>query len=232
MSNLEEKYGDDNMFESWADLNIFFPVCKLLIEPSYQIGLTPNIITIISTIFTTMSIYLLYIEKRILASLSYLFGYTLDCVDGRMARKYNMTSEMGMVLDCVSDNISNALLVAYLLATRKFNAKNITLYIILFGLSYMLAISYGLNEAIASYKNNNSDNFYEIRVKQLEGKADTPIKKVLYSLFLFINKLSYESYRKFFPEYNEEKIYEKLKAIKEFGPGNFNLFMALFLQII
>lgn len=227
----EDKYGDDEMYESWADNEIFFKLSKHLVDPLHDIGLTPNMVTILSTGFTFLSIYYLYKNDRSKAVISYLTGYLLDCVDGRMARKYSMGSNIGMALDCVSDNISNAALFIYILLSRQFDQKTGIMLGILLVLSYMLAISFGLNEAVASYEATGSDNFYQRRVKQLDGKG-IMLERGLYDLFLFINKTSYESYRKFFPEYDRSKINKWLGILKHFGPGNYCLIVGIMLFFI
>lgn len=227
----EDKYGDDSMFEPWADNNIFFPIAQKLIDPLYSLGLTPNMVTVLSTIFTFLSIYFLHQEKRLHAFLAYLFGYILDCVDGRMARKYSMGSDIGMALDCVSDNVSNGFLFAYLLFTRTLDVKNIAIISSIAIMSYMLAISYGLNEAIASYEATGSDNFYERRKKQLENKG-CGIVRALYDLFIEINRISYNSYKGFFKTFDKEKIYSWLSILKHFGPGNYCLYIGIILLFI
>ena len=229
--NSESKYGDDDKFEPWSDVNIFFPIASKLVDPLYNLGLTPNMVTILSTIFTLLSIYFLHLDKRIHAVVSYLFGYTLDCVDGKMARKYSMGSDFGMVLDITSDNISNFILLGYLLLTRKFNTKNIIILFLFILSVYIFSISYGLNEAISSYEAIGSDNFYERRKKQIEGKG-CGIEKSLYYLFLKINEFSYKTYRSCFPTFDKEKIYSRLKILKHFGPGNVNILIASMLLLI
>ena len=62
--NNESKYGDDNKFEPWSDVNIFFPIATKIVDPLYNLGLTPNMVTILSTVFTLLSIYFLHINKR------------------------------------------------------------------------------------------------------------------------------------------------------------------------
>ena len=230
-NNNDEKYGDAEMFESWADINLFFPIATKLIEPLHDIGMTPNMVTITSTIFTFMSIYFLHQDKRYHAFLAYIFGYILDCVDGRMARKYSMGSDIGMALDCVSDNISNAALFGYILLNRQYNKRTIGSLGALAALSYMLSLSFGLNEAIASYETTGNDNFYEKRVNQLKDKENC-LEKPLYSMFLLITKISYETYRKHFPTYDRDKINKKLKILKHFGPGNYCLFVGIMLLYI
>jgi hypothetical protein len=152
-------------------------------------------------------------------------------VDGRMARKYNMGSDIGMALDCTSDNVSNILLFTYILCTRPMNWVTGTSLSVLALMSFLLSLSFGLNEAIATMKVSGTDNFYEKRVKQLEGKGDG-CEKGLFSLFLLITKTSYQTYKLFFPKYDEEKIFKWLKILKHFGPGNYNLLVGIMLLYI
>ncbi len=232
-SNIEDKYGDDELFEPWADVNIFFPIATKLVDPLHCMGMTPNMVTITSTIFTIGSIILLHQSHTKLACASYLFGYLLDCVDGRMARKYSMGSDIGMALDSVSDNISNFLLIVYILLTRNLSsAKNIGTLGLIFLMTNMLSLSYGLNEAISAFESTGDDNFYEKRVKQLEGKGDNSLEKLLYWIFLKITHFSYVTYKKIFPTYDREKINNKLKILKHFGPGNFCLLVGIILLYI
>jgi phosphatidylglycerophosphate synthase len=76
-------------------------------------GLTPNMVTYMSTSLTFLALYYLYVGNEIYACVSYFFGYIFDCVDGKMARKYNMGSKYGMALDLVSDNLSHFILIGY-----------------------------------------------------------------------------------------------------------------------
>lgn len=229
--NKETKYGDDDMFESWLDINVFFPIGFKLVDPLYNMGLTPNMVTILSTIFTFLSIYYLHLGNRLYAFCAYLFGYTLDCVDGRMARKYSMGSNIGMALDCTSDNVSNTLLFLYILITRPMNWVTGTSLSVITLMSFLLSLSYGINEAISSKKETGNDNFYERRLKQLYGRSCC-YEKGLFNIFLFITKSSYQTYKLFFPEYNEEKIFKWLKILKHFGPGNYCLLVGLILLYI
>jgi hypothetical protein len=222
--NTEEKYGDDEMFESWSDNNLFFPIATRLIDPLKKIGLTPNMVTYLSNIFTFLSIYYFNLDNRIYASISYLIGYLLDCVDDKMARKYDMTSNFGMALDLVSNNVSNAVLLSFLI--QKYGFENHYILLLIF-MSYMITISYGLNEAIDSYKKTGSDNFLEKKQKELENEKD-----ILYDLYLLIIKICYQSYKIFFPTYDQKKIFDWLEILKHFGPGNYCLlFSAVLLYI-
>jgi len=236
MSNIQnsnqEKYGNDELYESWADNNIFFKLSNYLVDPLHNFGLSPNMITIISTCFTLLSVYFLHIEERVLAVFSYIIGYLLDCVDGRMARKYSLSSNLGMVLDTVSDNLSTFVLFIYILLSRTIDLNKGIILLILFIMTYLLSVSYGLNEAIASKKATNSDNFYLRRKTQLNKNNVSDLEKKLHDIFLMINMASYKSYKNFFPTYDEEKINNWLNILKHFGPGNYCLFISIILLII
>jgi len=105
----------------------------------------------------------------------------------------------------------------------------------------MLSISYGVNEAIASHDAIKDDNFYNRRYQQLKNKLsseDNSAKSVgkaeelLYLLFLIITNISYSTYRKQFYDYDRNKLNDKLKTLKEFGPGNFCVIVAISLLYI
>lgn len=221
---IESKYGDDTVFESWADNNIMIPLTNKLVDPLYNIGLTPNMVTIASTIFTLSTIYFLHTDKNIYAGLAYFVGALLDSVDGRMARKYKMTSIFGMVLDLVSDNLSNLILLIYILLYKNQSKYFKIIIIVVLILTYMLSISYGINEAHTSYLKTGDDNFYKLKLDEIKKNNLTGI---IYDLYLYINKKSYEAYKKYFPEYNETKLFKYLKLLKEFGPGNYCVLVSI-----
>jgi hypothetical protein len=229
----ESKYSNDIIYESWADIHIFLPLCNEMIDPLHCMGLTPNMVTIVSTMFTFLAIYFLHIEERYYAIAFYVLGYILDCVDGKMARRYKITSDVGMALDSTSDVMSNFALIGYLLMTREYTETNIVIFIVLGMMSFLLSLSYGLNEAIAAYNSTGSDDFYKRRLEQLFNKNEIPIWKCrLYNIYLSIQKVSYQTYRYFFPKYDIDAINRWLSTIKHFGPGNYSMVVIILLLFI
>lgn len=225
------KYGDDMMFESWADNYIFFPIGDRLMPFLKKLKLTPNKITLLSTISTLLSSYYLYNNNIKKFTIFYLIGYLLDCIDGRFARKYKMSSLLGMVSDATSDCITNLIIFLILIIKYK-NNKNFTfVFIIILYLTHKLSVSYGLNEAIASYNNIKNDNFYNYKKDMLKGFETNFLKGILKKIYLMIHYASYKSYRTEYTKY-DININERLKDNKEFGPGNFNIFMVLVLNFI
>ena len=122
-----DKYGNDHETEGLSDIYMFFPLSDLLMDPMYKIGFTPNHITLLSTLFTIISGYFYLTNMVEIAVIFYLLGYIMDCMDGRMARKYNMGSTLGMMLDGVSDIVTN-LPIFTIITFRTINAVKNGLY--------------------------------------------------------------------------------------------------------
>jgi hypothetical protein len=225
----DSKYGNDENFEPFLDNKLFFPIANLLVEPLHKSGLTPNMVTVISTVMTLLTIYFLHIDSKGLAVTSYLSGYILDCVDGKMARRYNQGSLFGMVLDNTSDTLSNFILLVYILYKYKLSHENVYILFLLFFIIIIFSFSYSLNEAILSYNKNNNDNFYKNKENELNGKWKNKVEEYLFKYYLSYHENLYSSYRDLFPQYDENKINQWLPILKEFGPGTFNFIAAYFI---
>ncbi|NLM50038.1 MAG: CDP-alcohol phosphatidyltransferase family protein [Clostridiaceae bacterium] len=65
----------------------------------------PNILTIIRLATVPVIAYSFYKEKFILALALYLFACITDVVDGFIARKYNLITELGKALDPLADKL-------------------------------------------------------------------------------------------------------------------------------
>tara|TARA_B110000977_G_scaffold201342_1_gene295481 strand:- start:4284 stop:4988 length:705 start_codon:yes stop_codon:yes gene_type:complete len=219
------KYGNDSMFESCADNYIFIPISNILIPLLYRLGLTPNKVTLLSTISTILSAYFLYKNNGPSTFIYFYFtGYLLDCIDGRFARRYNMSSKLGMISDGVSDVVTNIIvLIAFILKFRNNSHLFFMLPLALF-LTYQLGVAYGLTEAIDCFNNNNHDNFYQHKKELLKGFGNNYFDKLLSKTYIHINKLSYISYKNKYPTFDKNKIENMLKNTKEFGPGNYCIF--------
>ena len=241
MSNIKlDKYEDDNEQEPLSDVYFYFPLSDLLNPIFHKFGFKPNHITLLSTISTLYAVYCFHKGKKE-CYFFYFLGYLFDAMDGRMARKYNQGSIFGMLFDMVSDNITNIPMVLIFLCKTIESIRNptcssykkllILLFILIF--TFLLSVQYGINEAIASYLIHKDDNFYKFKVKTLEENKYQ--NSCLGKLFLFFVKQSYNSYRMMYPNPINDKTLESLKKkqikIKEFGPGNYNLFIIIAMYI-
>jgi hypothetical protein len=118
--------------------NILYKIVDSQLPFYKDLNLTPNMLTTISLIFGLSSVYFLKSDKYILSSICYFLAYFYDCADGKMARKYNMTSKYGDLYDHVSDLIKHILLfyvLYYKLKDDRHFYKLIIFFIIILILS-------------------------------------------------------------------------------------------------
>ena len=227
-----DKYGNDDEQESIGDIYLFYPISDFLLGPLHFLGFKPNHITLLSTIFTFTGIYFFYINQLLFCTTFYLMGYLLDSIDGRMARKYNEGTTFGMMIDMVSDITSNGPLVI-VFALKTFNFVRLILLFSILVFICLFSRTFGINEAIISYIESKDDNFYKYKKKIV----DKTIYKdsFLARVYLFINYVSYCTYRKSFQnkinDKNIEDLRKKLLYLKEFGSGNFCLYVTFLMYI-
>ena len=113
-----------------------------------------------------------------------------------------------------------------------FNFK-FYLFNILLIFCFYFSVAFGINEAVESYHKIKDDNFYNYKLKII--KKENWDKTIIGKIFLYIYKQSYNSYRIIFPKKINKENLKYLKTrqlnLKEFGPGNYNLFIMLLLCI-
>lgn len=96
MKKLPLKY--ENPFD-----NMIYVFVEEISPHLYQAKLTPNMITTFANILSIIGLLNLWHHKYFEASIYFGVSYILDCVDGYMARKYNMVSKFGDYYDHISD---------------------------------------------------------------------------------------------------------------------------------
>jgi phosphatidylglycerophosphate synthase len=69
----------------------------------YKLGMTPNMITTLSNIATIIVVILLFKAEWYWAAFFVLIAYFFDCLDGHLARSYNMITVFGDYYDHISD---------------------------------------------------------------------------------------------------------------------------------
>jgi phosphatidylglycerophosphate synthase len=84
-----------------------------------KLGLTPNGITTITLLLSTVIIYLLYKNNYVAAVGLILFRQLLDATDGYVARRYNLQSEFGSKYDGFSDRVNDVLIFSYIILYYK-----------------------------------------------------------------------------------------------------------------
>ena len=163
--------------------NIIYNKISPLIAPKLvEIGITPNMITTLTLIIRTVLLYLLfnnYFVKHKFLIFILIWNITnfTDALDGYIARKYNMGSELGAKYDSFVDDSSYILL--YIVLFKNIfvsNIKNKFLKIIIFVfiLIDLLYISLSLTK-LQFLKINNNKEELDITVKLIKYYKN-PIK--------------------------------------------------------
>lgn len=106
MKNLELKIVEPPYYSNWADM--FFPkVANKILPYAAKISfLTPNIVTVVSFLLYALASIFLFLNipyHLILSFILFPISYTLDCLDGQLARYTKRSSNIGDYLDKVLD---------------------------------------------------------------------------------------------------------------------------------
>ncbi len=117
-------------YENFFDI-ILLKFIDTHLDKYYELGFTPNIVTSFSLICGCLSAYLITKNKFTESGLLYLLSYYFDCVDGKLARKYNMVTKFGDYYDHFSDIIKVILIVFALYKNDSIKMKKYILIIIL-----------------------------------------------------------------------------------------------------
>ena len=89
-------------YECPIDIYIFKLIDEQL-ETFYNLGFTPNMVTTLSIVFGLLAAYAIMQDQLGIAAFCWLIAYYLDCVDGKLARKYQMVSNFGDLYDHIGD---------------------------------------------------------------------------------------------------------------------------------
>ncbi len=125
-------------------------------------NLTPNHLTSVSLVFGVFASYFLYYDKYFLSSISWFMAYYFDCVDGKMARRYDMVTKFGDYFDHSSDTFKMILLIyiMYLKLKGKRMSKLLILVFVLIIINLMLVGSqFGCQEKITKDINKKNKKY-------------------------------------------------------------------------
>jgi phosphatidylglycerophosphate synthase len=104
-----------SMYENPIDNILLYPCEKWFGPLAYNAGLTPNMVTAISCPFLALSAQFVIEGFYARAALYFLIYYWMDCLDGNMARRYDMVTVFGDYFDHLRDWIGGGMVVAAIL---------------------------------------------------------------------------------------------------------------------
>jgi phosphatidylglycerophosphate synthase len=158
-------------------------------------------ITTLSFLSGLLAVYLFYKNHYILSAFFFILGYFFDCIDGNMARQFNMITKFGDLYDHLTDIfVSVALLIVFIIKNIPIKLKIFSLTIILFFL-FLGCIHLGCQEkyyelinkkvsndgVLSKFRNMCKDKTY-IYITKYFGLGTYTVVIVL--LILFIKPLS------------------------------------------
>lgn len=120
--------GEINIFS--IDKNINYPIAKRIAPVLYKLGIIPNYITIFNVIFRFFIVYKSINNSQNLL-VYYLISHFLDCLDGTLARMFNLQSSFGATLDHISDKLFWSFLILNSINICKNNPSNRNIIIII-----------------------------------------------------------------------------------------------------
>jgi phosphatidylglycerophosphate synthase len=123
----------------------------------HKLGITPNMVTTIGFIFGLFAAYQVLQGHILLAIVLWILSYYFDCVDGKLARKYNQITKFGDYYDHVCDFIKySALLLALIYSNRKKTSSKQWSYLgIILVLLLLSFIHMGYQETIYNKKHES-----------------------------------------------------------------------------
>jgi phosphatidylglycerophosphate synthase len=148
----------------------------------YNNGFTPNIVTTFSLLSGLISAQQILRGNFKTAALMLLIAYYLDCVDGKLARQYNMITEFGDYYDHVGDVLKIiAILSALFISNTKKTSQKQWIYIGLLVVLVVLQCAHlGYQEAI--YDKIEESVFLNIWRKMV-AMDDTPEQTIQYTKY-------------------------------------------------
>lgn len=125
-----------------------------------KIGYTPNMITTYSFIAGIFALYFLWRGDINYFIIFYIIGYIFDCMDGHMARRYNMVTKSGDLYDHITDYIIGAGII-YILTIKYRSTINIIHIVIFVTLLLLMQVHIGCQQKYYTENKKKNDNVIE-----------------------------------------------------------------------
>ncbi len=114
------------------------PIAKILIA----LKISPNLITVIGLVVTSLSAYLIAQGDLILGGIVMFAGAVMDLFDGAVARMAGRESAFGAFFDSVMDRLGEAITIFGLVVYFVTEENNLGIYLAFGALTFSMMISY------------------------------------------------------------------------------------------
>lgn len=143
-----------------------------------------NIVTFLNITFGVVAIYFIIRDEFLVAIVLAWFAGVCDIVDGKLARRYHLTSEFGVQLDSFADFVSFVMMPSFLLFYALQNKMSSLFQEALAGAVFILYIILGLRRLIEFNLKSNIDQV----ATHFEG-VPTPMGAILLlSLYMLFSQ--------------------------------------------
>jgi phosphatidylglycerophosphate synthase len=124
----------------------------------YKLGLTPNMVTSLALFFGLFAAYQIIQGNYIIAAVSWIISYYLDCVDGKLARKYNMITKFGDYYDhfCDLTKYIVVFIALFYSKSKRTTDRQWFLFFIVLLLAFMSCVHLGYQECLYNKKEESS----------------------------------------------------------------------------
>jgi len=147
----------------------------------YVNGFTPNLVTTISILIGMLSALAVYYQQFAVGAALFIIAYYLDCVDGKLARKYNMVTAFGDFYDHFGDVLKFAL-VAYALYhnnNKKLSVSQHTYKTIVTVLTCFLFLQIGYQETLYNQSDSTTLSLFRSLVS-IDSQPERSIQLTKY----------------------------------------------------
>ena len=202
MSRIEATYKARDVEET-IDIYFYRPIGYVIARACQALGITPNVVTIVSIFFGVYGGHLLYfrdVTTNVWGIVLWIIADTLDSVDGQLARMTNHKSKIGRILDGLGGNIMFLSIYLHLFARMVVTYPDLW-WLWLLALTLAGGFSHSIQSALADYYRNAFLKFVVDPTKsELEGSdevraewqetsfANNPVKKILLAIYLDYTK--------------------------------------------
>ena len=137
--------------------NILYKIIEGHLHLYHEAGLTPNMVTTIGFLCGLLAAYLIIQRHFVWAAFFWILSYYFDCVDGKLARKYNTVTLFGDYYDHICDSLKYVIVAGALIKsnTKKTTTKQWIYFGILWLLILLSCIHIGYQEIIYDQKEDS-----------------------------------------------------------------------------
>lgn len=209
-----------------VDKSLFFPISNKLLPIVKNKNLTSVNLSITSFVCTIFSLFLFEKNFRILSLSVYVLGHIFSCISKNLQKVQNDKVVNDIIY--LFGNFSFSLYFMYVLVIniKINNIKNIIFMLLLLTYNILLLLRFSIKEALDSYDITLTDNFYQKYYNQLAENRD----QISVKFYLFMMNCLHMFYKKFFREFNKDKLENIIK--KTPGDGIYTIFLSILILFI